>query len=81
MKIRRTTKLGSALDEIASAVQSLKSGATEIEGIPLEINGSSVGIEDDVELEIEFEVDAGRAELEFEIKWPASPRAAEQAID
>ncbi len=64
MKTKRGMPLSEALEEISSAVERLKEeGAARV-------NGSEVKLDDPVILEIEMEVEKGKAEIEFEIKWP-----------
>jgi len=64
MKTKREMPLSEALEEISSAVERLKEeGAARV-------NGSEVKLDDPVMLDIEMEAEKGKAEIEFEIKWP-----------
>ena len=75
MKIKRQTTLGEALDEVAAVAQRIRSGEAA------EVDGQTLGTDDQVLLEIELERENGKAELEFEIKWPPDGAEAEHEED
>ncbi len=68
MKTKREMPLAEALDEIASAVRELKEKGSA------RVNGNEIKLADKVMLEIEEEAEKGKAEIEFEIKWPVKRR-------
>ena len=63
MKIKKKTTLAEALDEVAKIALAVKSSGVVI------VDGHEFRPENEVHLEIEFEVGKSGAELEFEIKW------------
>ena len=75
MKIKRQTTLGEALDEVVAVAQRIRSGEAA------EVDGQTLGADDQVLLEIELERENGKAELEFEIKWPPEGAEAERRAD
>ena len=75
MKIKRQTTLGEALDEVVAVAQRIRSGEAA------EVDGHTLGADDQVLLEIELERENGKAELEFEIKWPPEGAETEREED
>lgn len=68
LKIERTTTLNGALEQVTTLAEWIKAGG------PGPVDGREYKMDDEVSLEIEFEVKDNSPELEFEIKWR---RAAE----
>ena len=73
MKIKRKLTLGQALDEVAKVAQAIKASGNAV------VDGKEYRLEDEVELEIEFEAGEKKAELEFEIKWKQHESLMDQA--
>jgi hypothetical protein len=73
MKTKREMPLADALDEIAMVVEGLKENGSA------KLDGRELKLDEPVTLEIESEAGKKKAELEFEIKWPAKKSAAMSA--